>query len=703
MQDMTIADGQEGRIDTPLYNSRLIKNYVEYVKEFHPDVDIHSILSYAWVKTYELEDQGHWFSQWQVDRFQELLRKKTGDPNISRKVGRYGAASRASNVVKQYALGFMSPGAAYWVIEKLAAHLTRASSFKSRKLGSNKIEVSSIVRSDVTERPYQCDARLGLLEGIAKIFTNKFAKIEHPTCIHRGGDLCLYIVTWERTSSFVWTRVRNYLFVVSLLACGLLHFFAPLFFWIATVFFCTSLVTLSSLYAERCKNDELAKNIESQRDAAKLLLDEINLRYNNAQLVKEVGQATAMFLDTDKLLGAVTEALEKRLDFDRGGIWLTDGDRSRLLYTIGYGYEPELELLLRRTEFHLDNPRAKGVAVQAFRSQRPFLVNDISEIEGDLSPKSLKFIQQVGAQSFVCAPIVYERESLGILFVDNPKSKRPLSQSDMSLLMGIAPQIAISIHNAMSYQKLEESKAREENLRKLFEKYVPPPVIKRYLDSEGMDLFRGEEMAITALFLDIRDFTASSETMDAKDVVSFLNDYFNKCSSIITNITSRKGHIIKYTGDGFLAIFGAPEPLEHHASFAFNAACEILDLCKKFILGGKPMEVGIGIHTGGAIVGNIGSQEKIEWTAVGDTLNTAARLQDFTKAYHDFPIILSRDAWQELKGHRQHPEIRHLGKQRIRGKKEMLDAFGFNPSGAPPLSIAQGEGVLRPLRKIKGV
>jgi hypothetical protein len=96
MQDMTTADGQEGRIDTPLYNSRLIKNYVEYVKEFHPDVDIHSILSYAWVKTYELEDQGHWFSQWQVDRFQELLRKKTGDPNISRKVGRYGAASRAS-------------------------------------------------------------------------------------------------------------------------------------------------------------------------------------------------------------------------------------------------------------------------------------------------------------------------------------------------------------------------------------------------------------------------------------------------------------------------------------------------------------------------------------------------------------------------------------------------------------------------------
>ena len=700
---MTTLDGHGGRIDTPLYNSRLLKNYVEYIKEFHPDVDIHSILDYAWIKNYELEDQGHWFSQWQVDRFHQLLRKKTGDPNISRKVGRYAATSRASSVVKQYALGFMSPGAAYWVAEKLASHLTRASVLKTKKLGPNKIEVSSILDSEIEERPYQCDNRMGYLEGVTKLFTNKFAKIEHPTCIHRGGDLCLYIVSWERTASFLWTRVRNYLSVLSLLACGVLYFYLPLFFWLASIFFCTSLMTGAALYAERRKNDELANNIESQRDAAKLLLDEINLRYNNAQLVKEVGQATAMFLDTHKLLSAVTEAMEKRLDFDRGGIWLANDEKTRLTYTMGYGYDRELELLLRRTDFHLDNLSAKGVAVQAFRSQSPFLVNDISAIEKDLSERSLRFVKQVVAQSFICAPIVYERESLGILFVDNPKSKRPLSQSDMSLLMGIAPQIAISIHNAISYQKLEESKGREENLRKLFEKYVPPPVIRRYLDSGAEDLFRGEEMSITALFLDIRDFTSSSETMDAKDVVAFLNDYFNKCSAIITNVTSKKGHINKYTGDGFLAIFGAPEPLEHHATLAFNAACEILDLCKKFILGGKPMEVGIGIHTGTAIVGNIGSQEKIEWTAVGDTLNTAARLQDFTKAFHDFPIILSRDAWQELKGHRRHGEIRHLGKQRIRGKKEMLDAFGFNPRGEGPLSMAQGDKGLVPLQRIKGV
>ena len=162
------------------------------------------------------------------------------------------------------------------------------------------------------------------------------------------------------------------------------------------------------------------------------------------------------------------------------------------------------------------------MAVQSFREQRPFLVNDVSAIEKDISERSYAFIRKLNTQSFICVPIVYERESLGVLFVDNLKSKRPLSESDISLLTGIGTQIAISIHNALSYQKLEESREREQNLRRLFEKYVPSPVIRRYVNSGEVELFRGEESAITALFLDIRGFTSSSESMEAIDVVSFL-------------------------------------------------------------------------------------------------------------------------------------------------------------------------------------
>jgi class 3 adenylate cyclase len=188
--------------------------------------------------------------------------------------------------------------------------------------------------------------------------------------------------------------------------------------------------------------------------------------------------------------------------------------------------------------------------------------------------------------------------------------------------------------------------------------------------------------------------------MDAGDVVLFLNDYFEGCSLVISK---ENGHINKYTGDGFLAIFGAPEPLEHHTILAFNAACKILEMSGRFVLGGKPTEIGIGLHTGKAIVGNIGSQTKIEYTAVGDTVNTAARLQELTKLFHEFPIIMSRDAWKELARHPYYHAISNLGMQKVRGKKEELEAFGFKPFKDQPLSMAKGDRGLMPLQRIKGV
>jgi len=697
---MAQANDIYNKIDEPLYNSRNIKNYIEYTKNHYPDIDIESILLYAGIATYELEDQGHWFTQRQVDKVYEILSQKTGDPNISREVGRYAAISKASGAVKQYALGFMSPAAAYWVVKNFASRLTRGHTFTTKKLGPNKIEVLAAPHPGVLDKPYQCNVRIGLFEALSKLFTNKFAKIEHPTCIHRGGDICRYIITWERTTSSIWRRIRNYLMAFSFFVCVTLYFFIPLITWVTIALLCVSLIMGVSFFSEHLEKEELAKNLETQGDAAKDLLDEINIRYNDALLVKEIGQATSMLLEIQKLLKTVVEAMERRLDFDRGGIWLATKEKTHLVYNVGYGYNSEVRELLKNTKFHLDKPHSKGIAVQAFRQQRPFLVNDIAEIEKDFSKRSLEFIKNIGVKSFICVPVIYEGESLGVLFVDNLKSKRPLSQSDMSILMGIAPQIAISIHNAMSYQELQEGKEREKNLRKLFEKYVPPPIIKQYIDSQEADLFKGEEISITAMFLDIRGFTSSSETMDAKEAVSFLNDYFEKCSLIISD---ENGHINKYTGDGFLAIFGAPEPLKDHITMAFNAAGRILEMSEDFILGGRPMGIGIGLHTGKAILGNIGSQNKIEYTAIGDTVNTAARLQELTRSFHEFSIIMSRDAWKELVGHPYYAAIKNLGMQHIRGKKEKQEAFGFKPLRDYSLPLFHREGDFIPFRKTKEV
>jgi PAS domain S-box-containing protein len=444
----------------PLISSRIIKTYVEYTQLYYPDVDIDSILSYAGIKTYELEDQGHWFRQNQVDRFHQILAQKTGDSNISREVGRYAATSKASGTVRKYALGFMSPAAAYWVAQSLGSRLVRSHTFKTKKLRADKIEITVTPNPGVQDKPYQCDNRMGHLEAISKLFTNKFAVVEHPTCIHRGANICRYIVTWEKTPPLVWRRIRSFVIFFGLLTFAGVYYFLPFASWITLALILVLLIAGISLYAEHLEKEELAKTIESQGDAAKGHIDEINIRYNNALLVQEIGQATSTILDRDELLHTVVGIMERRLDFDRGMVMLANEDKTRLVHTAGYGYSKEKEELLNRTEFHLDNPESKGIFVVAFRDQRPFLINDLAEDSSELSERSRELAAQMDAHSLICVPIVYEQESVGIIAVDNIESKRPLTQSDMSLLQGVASQTAVSMINAMSFQRLQESEAK---------------------------------------------------------------------------------------------------------------------------------------------------------------------------------------------------------------------------------------------------
>jgi PAS domain S-box-containing protein/putative nucleotidyltransferase with HDIG domain len=450
--------------DSPLYNSRIIKNYVEYLNRYSPDIDIIPLLKYADIETYQVDDEGHWLTQNQVDRFQEILVQTIQDPDISRKVGRFSTTSPASGALGQYLLGFINPATAYAVMENLNARLSRATVIKTKAIGSEKIEGKVVLRPGVVEKPYQCLNRIGTMESIAKIFTNKLATIEHPICIHKGGDCCLYIITWEKTRSFIWKKIRSYSLVLGFVICLLSVSILKPVHWDALVLLYMVMVMGVTLHTEHLEKKEILASIHNQGDAADRLLDQINKRYNESLLIQEIGQASAMILEVDKLLNFIMESLEKRLDFDRGMIMLANKQKDCLVYTVSYGYNPRDENYVKNIKFHLDNPLSRGVAVNAFKKQKPILVNDTSEIEHDLSVKSIDFVRAMGAQSFIIVPIVYKGESMGIMMVDNVQSKKPLGQTEMSLLMGIAPQIGISINNAITYKKIKESEARFRSL-----------------------------------------------------------------------------------------------------------------------------------------------------------------------------------------------------------------------------------------------
>jgi len=450
----------------PLYNSRIIRVFVEYLEKHHPEVDICALLDHAGITMYALHDGAHWFTQGEVDRFYDIALSKTKDARLAREAGRFAASSKGTGAARQYLIGFMSVAQAYLLMGKIYPHMSLGARIKTNKLSANSVEITATPEPGVNEKPYQCENRMGMFEAVATFFTHHFAEIEHPSCFHRGDDCCRYIISWRKSPSLIWKRVRNYAMLIFAILSLILFFFLSTTNWLAFMFIGSLVVLVSSLYSDHLQRVDLLKSITIQGDAAKKLLDETNTRYNKAVFVQEMGQAISHMLDVDKLLAAVADIMHKRLDFDRGVIMLANGDRTRLVQRAGYGYGPDLAEVMKDTGFHLDNPRSRGVGVKAFRGQQPYLINSVEDIKGDLSEKSSDFISRAGSESFICVPIVYEKESLGLIMVDNVESKKPLTGSDLNLIKGVASQTAAGIVNARSFRKLRES---EENYRDLVE------------------------------------------------------------------------------------------------------------------------------------------------------------------------------------------------------------------------------------------
>lgn len=449
-----------------LYNVRIIKTYIEYLEKYYPDIDVDEILEQIGMTRHHLEDPGVWYTQEVADRFQEIIRKKTRNPRIARDAGRYVASSRAYKVIREYIHGVIGPGTAYSMLPKIHSKVSRSSILSVRSLGRCSREVVTTPMPGVSERPYQCENRIGQFEALARIFTGRYAKVEHPECIHKKNELCRYIVSWKEPFFLRLRRYRNIAVIAGILAFPLVFLLVDIgTFLHALEYFGLMLfaVTCLGLYLE---SRDYRGRIEEQAHTAELLIAESNARYNDATLIQEMGRAIASSIDIDQLLETVVTIMKNRLDFERGCIFLADETKTRLVFRAGYGLDQDQGDLLRKTHLHLDKPHSKGPLVVCFKEKRPIFVDNADTIIEDLSPRSREILNVSGSRSFICVPVVFEEEALGVVAVDRTNTGTPLRQHDVNLLLGIAPQIAISINNARMFERLLAS---EEKYRDLVE------------------------------------------------------------------------------------------------------------------------------------------------------------------------------------------------------------------------------------------
>jgi adenylate cyclase len=213
-------------------------------------------------------------------------------------------------------------------------------------------------------------------------------------------------------------------------------------------------------------------------------------------------------------------------------------------------------------------------------------------------------------------------------------------------------------------------------VKSAFARFVSQQVMDSILQNGALPVLHGDRLKITALFSDIRGFTTISETRKPEEVVEILNEYF-RC--MVDIVFRNKGTLDKFMGDGLMVIFGAPTSDTQQEDHAVRAAIEMQQelrrLSKKWESEAKPpIHIGIGINTGFAVVGNIGSEERMEYTAIGDTVNTAARLESATKE-HGVDILIS-DATRESLS--QAFETKAVGSIHVKGRVEAVMTYAVS-------------------------
>lgn len=229
---------------------------------------------------------------------------------------------------------------------------------------------------------------------------------------------------------------------------------------------------------------------------------------------------------------------------------------------------------------------------------------------------------------------------------------------------------------------IEEQEKRK--VRGRFQQYVPPEVIRRLLDDP--ERVKPRKSEITVLFSDIRGFTSISESLDAQELADLLNGYLTEMTRIVFRY---QGTLDKYIGDAVMGFWGAPYEEPDHATRACNAALSMLarlaELQKDWQAQGQPvLDIGIGLNTGVASVGNMGSSMRLAYTAMGDAVNLASRLEGLNKEYGTH-IIISESTQKELRSERA--LVRELDMIRVKGKLqpvtiyEVLDAEALGDTG----------------------
>jgi adenylate cyclase len=323
------------------------------------------------------------------------------------------------------------------------------------------------------------------------------------------------------------------------------------------------------------------------------------------EVSRKLGRVTRL----DDLFPEIVKSAQDTLSVDRVAILLLDENGSLVT---------KIAQDKRGTEQSRAVPQS--IARQAVQDKSAILTDNAGEDTRFAQGASI-LMQQV--RSAICVPMVKSNEDvIGALYLDNVSTTHKFTESDLDYCMAFASIVGTALEREQFVQQIQ----REQVVRANFQRYFAPALAEKIANAGSV--LGGEKRRIAVLFSDIRGFTALSETMNPDDMANLLTEYFTE---MVECVFDKGGTLDKFIGDAVMAQWGAPLGDPHDPDHAMEAAIKMIreldTLNARWRAAGKPeLQIGIGLNVGEAFAGNIGSERRMEYTVIGDTVNTASRL-----------------------------------------------------------------------------
>ena len=335
-------------------------------------------------------------------------------------------------------------------------------------------------------------------------------------------------------------------------------------------------------------------------------------------LLYELARDLSSSLELEVVLRKVMDRVITLMRASRGFIVLVDPVTGTMSVQMAGGEaDPEQTLLFLGSKTVIEHVVRTGQAV----------VTTDASLDDRFKGQQSVILQNL--RSIIAVPLVTKGKVIGAVYVDNPFRAAIFEEKDKEFLQAISDLAAIAIDNARQYE-------RSNFLRQLFELHVNKQVTDYVLARSDVNtkFLPGQRREVTMLNSDIAGFSTLSQSMEAEELVEFLNHYFSR---MIDVVLTHGGNIDKFQGDGMLVVFGAPNPMADHGAQALKAARgmvrEITRLNSELVAVGKPtISVGIGLDTGSVVAGHVGSDRRLEFTLIGVPVNNSSYLSKIRPA-----------------------------------------------------------------------